>query len=57
MRPARLALSVFLWLCLGFGATILLAATVPNLLDGNGPRAWREAERESPQRIPRALLP
>jgi len=32
-------------------------ATVPNLLDGNGPRAWREAERESPQRIPRALLP
>jgi bifunctional non-homologous end joining protein LigD len=32
-------------------------ATVPNLLDRNGPKAWREAERESPQLIPRALLP
>ena len=32
-------------------------ATVPKLLDRKGPRAWSEAERESPQRIPRALLP
>src|SRR6476659_4487701 len=32
-------------------------ATVPKLLDRKGPKAWSEAERESPQRIPRALLP
>jgi bifunctional non-homologous end joining protein LigD len=32
-------------------------ATVPTLLDRKGPVAWTEAERESPQRIPRALLP
>jgi DNA primase len=32
-------------------------ATVPTLLDRKGPAAWREAERESPQRIPRSLLP
>jgi bifunctional non-homologous end joining protein LigD len=31
--------------------------TVPKLLDRDGPLAWSEAERESPQRIPRALLP
>jgi len=32
-------------------------ATVPGLLDRKGPIAWSEVERESPQRIPRALLP
>jgi DNA ligase D len=32
-------------------------ATVADLLGRRGPKAWREAERESPQRIPRALLP
>src|SRR6476646_7287282 len=32
-------------------------ASVPALLDRKGPRAWMDAERESPQRIPRALLP
>jgi DNA ligase D len=32
-------------------------ATVPQLLDRRGPIAWSEAERESPQRIPQALLP
>jgi len=32
-------------------------ASVPKLLDRTGPLAWTEAERESPQRIPRALLP
>ena len=31
--------------------------TVPKLLDRKGPSAWSEAEREPPQRIPRALLP
>jgi DNA ligase D len=31
--------------------------TVPNLLDRPGPEAWRAAEREPLQRIPRALLP
>jgi bifunctional non-homologous end joining protein LigD len=31
--------------------------TVPKLLDRKGPRTWSEAEREPPQRIPRALLP
>jgi len=32
-------------------------STVPDLLDRGGPMAWSEAEREPPQRIPRALLP
>jgi DNA ligase D len=32
-------------------------ATVPDLLQRNGPDAWGKAERESPQRIPRTLLP
>jgi DNA ligase D len=32
-------------------------ATVPQLLDRKGPVVWSEAEREPPQRIPRALLP
>jgi bifunctional non-homologous end joining protein LigD len=32
-------------------------ATVPGLLDRKGPIAWSDVERESPQRIPRALLP
>lgn len=32
-------------------------ATVPDLLQRNGPVAWGKAERESPQRIPRTLLP
>ncbi len=32
-------------------------ATVADLLGRPGPKAWQEAERESPQRIPRALLP
>jgi bifunctional non-homologous end joining protein LigD len=32
-------------------------ATVPGLLDRKGPIAWSEVEHESPQRIPRALLP
>lgn len=30
--------------------------TVPKLLDRKGPRTWGAAEREPPQRIPRALL-
>jgi len=32
-------------------------ATVPGLLERKGPIAWSDVERESPQRIPRALLP
>jgi bifunctional non-homologous end joining protein LigD len=37
--------------------TAFTIATVPKLLDRGGPAAWHEAEREPPQRIPRALLP
>jgi bifunctional non-homologous end joining protein LigD len=37
--------------------TAFTIATVPKLLDRAGPAAWHEAEREPPQRIPRALLP